>query len=223
MTQNSSKTRVQSTSTNLLDTAETLFSERGYVETTVRQIAQKAKVNQASISYHFKSKRGLYNAVFERRANTLLKERVDLLHEARNRAKDNSIPLREILYAFIYPPLRMAREDPGGRSFVKLQSRLHNEPREIEQELRAKLYNTVSLQFSDELSKTLPQFSRSVISWRLIFVMGLYQYVLLDTGRLELISKGECKGGDLDRALDEILDFCEQGFLAPSVQSARTA
>src|SRR5665647_504038 len=106
MTQNSSKTRVQSTSTNLLNTAETLFSERGYVETTVRQIAQKAKVNQASISYHFKSKRGLYNAVFERRANTLLKERVDLLHEARNRAKDNPIPLREILYAFIYPPLR---------------------------------------------------------------------------------------------------------------------
>lgn len=220
MTENSPETRAQSTSTNLLNSAEALFSEHGYIETTVRQIAQKAKVNQALISYHFRSKRGLYNAVFERRAGTLLKERVDLLQEARDRAKDNPVPLREILYAFIYPPLRLAREDQGGRNFVKLQARLHDEPREIEQELRAKLYNTVSLQFSDELSKTLPQFSRSVISWRLIFVMGLYQYILLDTGRLEVISKGECRGGDLDQALGEILDFCEQGFLAPSFQSS---
>ncbi len=204
------------TTTILLDAAESLFSEHGFVETTVRQIALKAAVNQASINYHFRSKRGLFNAVFERRAGILLNERVALLRQARQEAGEQPIALRRILHAFIHPPLRMAREDEGGRSFVKLQARLHNEPKEIEQELRARLYNRVSVQFFEELAKTLPQLSREVIAWRLVFVMGLYQYVLLDTGRLEAISAGSCQGSDLDRALVEILDFCEQGFLAPS-------
>jgi AcrR family transcriptional regulator len=204
------------TATLLLNIAEILFSEYGYVETTVRQIAHKAKVNQALISYHFQSKRGLYNAVFERRATILLNERVELLETARKRANDKAVPLREILFAFIYPPLRMAGEDRGGRSFVKLQARLHNEPKEIEQELRARLYDKVSLKFAEQLRKTLPHLSPSSISWRMIFIMGLYQYVLLDTGRLEVISNGKSKGKDLEAALPEILDFCEHGFLAPS-------
>jgi hypothetical protein len=32
------------------------------------------------------------------------------------------------------------------------------------------------------------------ISWRLIFVMGLYIYVASNTGRLEVISRNRCAG-----------------------------
>ena len=202
------------TATRLLDVAEALFSEHGYALTTVRDIAAKSKVNQALINYHFKNKRVLFNAVFERRATVLLKERADLLRAAKIKAKKKPIPLKELIYAFVYPPLRMASEDKGGRSFVKLQARLHNEPKEIESALRAKLYDKVSLLFIDELKRTLPKLSESSICWRLIFVMGLYLYVASNTGRLEVISKGRAKGGNLKQALPEILNFCEQGFLS---------
>jgi len=202
------------TATRLLDVAEALFSEHGYALTTVRDIAAKSKVNQALINYHFKNKRGLFNAVFERRATVLLKERADLLRAAKIKAKKKPIPLKELIYAFVYTPLRMASEDKGGRSFVKLQARLHNEPKEIESALRAKLYDKVSLLFIDELKRTLPKLSESSICWRLIFVMGLYLYVASNTGRLEVISKGRAKGGNLKQALPEILNFCEQGFLS---------
>ena len=202
------------TATRLLDVAEALFSEHGYALTTVRDIAAKSKVNQALINYHFKNKRGLFNAVFERRATVLLQERADLLRAAKIKAKKKPIPLKELIYAFVYPPLRMASEDKGGRSFVKLQARLHNEPKEIESALRAKLYDKVSLLFIDELKRTLPKLSESSICWRLIFVMGLYLYVASNTGRLEVISKGRAKGGNLKQALPEILNFCEQGFLS---------
>ena len=202
------------TATRLLDVAEALFSEHGYALTTVRDIAAKSKVNQALINYHFKNKRGLFNAVFERRATVLLKERADLLRAAKIKAKKKPIPLKELIYAFVYPPLRMASEDKGGRSFVKLQARLHNEPKEIESALRAKLYDKVSLLFIGELKRTLPKLSESSICWRLIFVMGLYLYVASNTGRLEVISKGRAKGGNLKQALPEILNFCEQGFLS---------
>ena len=206
------------TATRLLNVAEILFSEHGYAVTTVRDIAAKAKVNQALINYHFQNKRGLFNAVFERRATIILKERVDLLNAAREKSKKKPIPLRDLIYAFVYPPLRMASADKGGRSFVKLQARLHNEPKDIEHELRVKLYDNVSLNFVEELKRTLPKLSQSTICWRLICVMGLYLYVASNTGRLEVISKGRANGADLTRALPEILDFCEQGFLAPATQ-----
>ena len=206
------------TATRLLNVAEVLFSEHGYAVTTVRDIASKAQVNQALINYHFQNKRGLFNAVFERRATIILQERIDLLNDAREKSKKKPIPLRDLIFAFVYPPLRMASEDKGGRSFVQLQARLHNEPKDIEHELRVKLYDNVSLKFVEELKRTLPKLSQTTICWRLIFVMGLYLYVASNTGRLEVISKGRASGADLTRALPEILDFCEQGFLAPATQ-----
>ena len=52
------------TAARLLDIAEVLFSEHGYAMTTVRDIATRAKVNQALINYHFQNKKGLFNADF---------------------------------------------------------------------------------------------------------------------------------------------------------------
>lgn len=51
---------------SLLDAAESLFSERGYAAVGVREIAEKAGANVASIKYHFGSKRDLYLATVRR-------------------------------------------------------------------------------------------------------------------------------------------------------------
>jgi AcrR family transcriptional regulator len=199
----------------LLDVAEVLFAEYGFAGTTVRDISAKANINQALINYHFKSKQGLFKAIFERRAKELVEDRLNLLDQARKTAQGQAIPLRELIYAFVFPPLRIASDSVGGRAFVKLQARLHNEPKELSQELRSTYYDKVSLEFVDELHKTLPHLSMETIAWRLIFVMGLYIYVASNTGRLEVISRNRCAGERLDQALPEILAFCESGFLAP--------
>jgi TetR/AcrR family transcriptional regulator, regulator of cefoperazone and chloramphenicol sensitivity len=47
----------------ILEAALDLFGERGLTGTTVRDIAQRAKVNVAAISYHFGGKDELYRAV----------------------------------------------------------------------------------------------------------------------------------------------------------------
>ena len=44
----------------LLDAAERLFSARGYASVGIREIAEQADANLASINYHFGSKRELY-------------------------------------------------------------------------------------------------------------------------------------------------------------------
>jgi AcrR family transcriptional regulator len=48
----------------LVGVALRLFAEKGYAETSTREIAQAAGVNVASISYYFGDKEGLYRAVF---------------------------------------------------------------------------------------------------------------------------------------------------------------
>ena len=166
---NTSKETVNS----LLDVAEILFAEYGFSGTTVREISAKANINQALINYHFKSKQGLFKAIFERRAKELVEDRLRLLSQARQAANGAPIPLRDLIY------------------------------------------DKVSLEFVDEFHKTLPDLPVETISWRLIFVMGLYIYVASNTGRLEVISRNRCAGERLDQALPEILAFCENGFLAP--------
>ncbi len=199
----------------LLDVSEVLFSESGYAGTTVRDISAKSNINQALINYHFQNKRGLFMAIFARRGKILSDERLRLLEEFRQEANGQSIPLKKLIYAFVYPPLRLAGESTGGRAFVKLQARLHNEPKDIETTLRQEYYDRVSLEFMEEFHKTLPQISRESIAWRMIFIMGLYIYVASNTGRLEVISNRKCKGSNWKEALEEILNFCEHGFLAP--------
>nr|WP_315464116.1 CerR family C-terminal domain-containing protein [uncultured Rhodoferax sp.] len=48
----------------LLDAALSLFAEQGFAKTSIREIAQAAQANVASISYYFGDKAGLYRAVF---------------------------------------------------------------------------------------------------------------------------------------------------------------
>lgn len=199
----------------LLDYSEILFSESGYAGTTVRDISAKSNINQALINYHFQNKRGLFLAIFARRGKILSDERLALLSNFRKESGKQPIPLKNLLYAFVYPPLRLAGESAGGRAFVKLQARLHNEPKDIETTLRQEYYDKVSLEFMDEFHRTLPHISRESIAWRMIFIMGLYIYVASNTGRLEVISENKCQGSNWQEALGEILNFCEHGFLAP--------
>jgi TetR/AcrR family transcriptional regulator, regulator of cefoperazone and chloramphenicol sensitivity len=44
----------------LIDTAGPLFAERGFRATTVREICEAARANQAAINYHFGDKENLY-------------------------------------------------------------------------------------------------------------------------------------------------------------------
>jgi AcrR family transcriptional regulator len=57
------KKPLDGTRERILDAALDLFGERGFAGTSVRDIAGRAKVNVAAISYHFGGKAELYRAV----------------------------------------------------------------------------------------------------------------------------------------------------------------
>ncbi len=59
-------TRHQDLKTQILDTAEELFSDNGYAATSIRRIADDAGVNPALVHYYFGNKRALLQKVMER-------------------------------------------------------------------------------------------------------------------------------------------------------------
>ena len=74
----------------IIETAETLFADRGYDGTSVRDIADEAGVNVAMISYYFGSKDKLLEALFELRIGSI-QMRVE------NLIKDDSLsPLEKV-------------------------------------------------------------------------------------------------------------------------------
>lgn len=60
----SRKKHADNVSDQILEAAKTLFAEKGYQDTTVRAIAQRARVNGSAVNYYFRSKEGLYEAIF---------------------------------------------------------------------------------------------------------------------------------------------------------------
>jgi AcrR family transcriptional regulator len=78
----------------LLDSAEVLFSQKGFDGTSVRDIAEAAGINTAMISYYFGSKEKLMEEIFERKSLNI-REKVD------NLLKDDSLDPFQKIYSLV--------------------------------------------------------------------------------------------------------------------------
>jgi|SRR5450432_57910 len=78
----------------LLDSAELLFSRKGFDGTSVRDISESAGINTAMISYYFGSKEKLMEAIFERKS-LYIREKVDLL------LKDDRLDPLQKMYSLV--------------------------------------------------------------------------------------------------------------------------
>ena len=70
----------------ILAAARELFAEKGYRDTTVREIARKAGANGAAVNYYFRSKDALYEAVFDEAFETFGRPLADLVGTVRDQA-----------------------------------------------------------------------------------------------------------------------------------------
>src|SRR5262249_34868956 len=111
----------------ILDAAERLFAQRGFHGVSLRDITDAAGVDVALGGYHFGSKRELFAAVIERRAEVLNRERMQLLAQVRRTARPGTAALEPIVNAFTQPLLeRSARGGPGWKSYFALIAAVNN-------------------------------------------------------------------------------------------------
>jgi len=113
----------------LLDSAERLFVEKGYAETSIQEIAEDADFSRTSVYQYFASKEEIYLRILDRYG--------DLLAERVTRATAGSSKVPEKIRAFLEEIRRIIREKPNFFSLYFIQ-RHQVEPR-LSPELRARL------------------------------------------------------------------------------------
>ncbi|MFC1665234.1 TetR/AcrR family transcriptional regulator [Pseudomonadota bacterium] len=203
----------------LIKVAEKLFSQQGYSATSLRQITTEAKVNIALVHYHFESKANLFMEVYMRCGKALITERIRLLDEAEKIADKKPIPIEDIIKAFFMPALYMMTDRSGsGKNYVRLATRLHNEPSKLAKAVLSKVFDASTVRFIEAIQKSLPKLAAEDVYWRLFFMIGVFIYTVSDSGRLEAISKGKCSSNNFDEAIKQITPFLVAGFNTPALK-----
>lgn len=85
---------------SIIKAAVTLFAEKGFEASSVRDIVTKARVNLAAINYHFKGKDGLYLEVLKTAFEKLTE------NAGFDAEKLKSLSREEALRSFVYQQLR---------------------------------------------------------------------------------------------------------------------
>jgi AcrR family transcriptional regulator len=104
----------------LLDTAEELFCERGFDETSIRDLAAAAGCNIASVNYHFGSKENLYIKMFRRHMTRLFDEHMKNIQKVMN---SDHPTLEQLIRTLVGSTLRSLNSDSGERPLLKLMVR----------------------------------------------------------------------------------------------------
>lgn len=196
----------------ILNQAELAFAEGGYAGISMREIAERAGVNQGLIRYYFESKQQLFDEVYRRRGGLLSGHRHVLLD--RLLASGEPLTVRSIIRAYLQPQWDLKYSGAAGAAFVRLQARLHAEPEEHALRLRREVYDASVKRYVDALAEILPGIPRRTIGLRMAFLVGTYLFMLNDLGRIEDLTEGKITQLSKEEMLDHMVEFLAAGIQA---------
>lgn len=194
----------------IIQAAEALFAEYGFDAVSMRDITTAARVNLASVNYHFGSKNALLAEVVGSRANLLVDERLKLL-AAVPRDRHKRPRLEAVIEAFLRPSLEMSRQ-PGGAHHMRLRARLGVERVGVSRAQFEHTFDASNEKFVDALCEALPLLPRVEVYWGFHCILGIQNYTMANSGRIQHLSRGACDPSDVEATLKRIVPFIAKGF-----------
>lgn len=204
------------TSERILDAAEDLFAKHGIYGVTMREIAERARVDTALLHYYFESKRGVFDAVFGRRADILNSERMREMdrYESENKGR---FELESVIAVYLRPMFSLNRQGgQGWRSFCAFIGNLSSAPELAE--ICAQKFDPVVKRFIAMLRTALPGASEADLYWSYHMFLGSLTMVNMDTGAIERLSDGLCRSEDFDQIEPRLVKYSAEGFRAVCIR-----
>lgn len=202
------------TKERILSAAELLFAETGIATTSLRRITARARVNLAAVNYHFGSKDGLIDAVYERRLGPVTEEWLANITALEEAYGEDAAPVEKIVEAFVLPVARLASDEVrGGRIFMRLLAQGYSEARQYFEKLFSSQYQHVLDRYRQALRRDLPDVPGDTLCWRLQFLLGALTQGLSGGELLRLI-EGQADPEDTERAVRELIPFLVAGLRA---------
>jgi AcrR family transcriptional regulator len=213
----------RSTKWRIIDAAETLFSQRGFHKTSVRDITGKAEVNSAAVNYHFKSKLGLLVAVLDRRlssiSNILLKELKTVQDKAH---MDNRLPeASDILRALIAPAFSISSADREEHLPTSLVVRLMSDEDVSAKEVTLRYIQPVLSRCCESLCDALPHLSKPTLLWRLRLGIGAISHAICLENNSPTYPTNIDAPKDTESLLALVIPFVTAGLQAPACEADR--
>jgi AcrR family transcriptional regulator len=196
---------------HILDQAEALFALHGFHGVTVREVARAAAVDPALVHYYFETKKGLFDAVFERRASVLNDERIRSM-DAYSRAAGEAITIEGCVEAFLEPIWRHSIQgDPRWRNYFRMMALVNNTPG-WGGEMMTQHFDPVIRRLVDLLRRCMPAADDADLYWCYHFLSGALTLSLSETGRIDRLSGGLCRSSDMEEILRRMVPFIAAGF-----------
>lgn len=196
----------------ILDAAEALFSVNGFYGVTVREVAARVGVDATLLNYYFESKRGLFDAVFKRRAEIANIQRMNSM----NRYRDSTavMTVEGCLQAYFEPVLHWWETGGDGwKNYQRLVALINITP-SWGSDVMAQHFDPVIHRLIELLRETLPAARDVDLYWCYHFVSGALSLSIADTGRIDTLSGGLCHSSDVAAVRKRFAFFMAAGTTA---------
>lgn len=194
----------------ILDAAEYLFSEHGFHGVTLKDVAARVGVRPSLLHYYFDDKRGLFDAVFDRRAVVTRDRRLAAL-DAYEAACGGEPTVEGALHAYLDTDLDLyISGGEGWRNWGALGGQLSNT--KFGAELLDEHFDPVVLRLLDLLKRAMPGVPPEEVFWGYHFVTGSLLLTLSRTGRIDRLSEGLCRSDDFEAVKARMARFMAAGF-----------
>jgi AcrR family transcriptional regulator len=204
----------------LLDSAEEQFAERGFYGVTTRQVAEAAGCDDSLIYYHFANKRGLFEAVLERRS-PIINEVRRLSLRAYAEANPGQVTVKGAIAAYLNPMFDLSeRGERGWKNYFSMVAQIDNTS--WGGEIFHKFFDPAVYELISVIKLALPEAPDRELYWAYNFLAGSMMIALAEAGRVERLSFGLCQASNLAEVRHRLIDYCAGGFVS-MVSSAQGA
>ena len=194
----------------LLDAAETLFCEKGFGRTSVRELTTAAGCNLAAINYYFGGKDSLYMEVWRRLLKKMSDNRRDRLKTVIVKHGGNP-PLEDILRAFVDSFLGSFIQDGRFGQLAKLLAREmidYNLPASV---LIDEAINPTMEEMSEVMKKACPGMDESKVFYILLSIVGQLTHLVRVKAMFDGAKDDRMMKLDMPQAIDHIVKFSAAG------------
>jgi AcrR family transcriptional regulator len=198
----------------ILDAAESLFAHHGLDAVSVRDVARKAHVDTALVHYYFDTKRGLFDAVFARRAEILNRERIATIDAYEAAPGPGGVTVEGLIDAFLRPLFATAANGgPKWKDYYALIAQVNNNP-DWGGETMTRFFDPVIRHLIAALRRKMPEARDDDLFWSYHFFSGALTLTFAQTGRIDRLSDGLCKSSDFAAASARMASYIGAGFRA---------
>lgn len=206
------------TKNQILDAAEVLFSEHGFGDTSLRAITSLAKVNLASVNYHFGSKKQLIQEVLQRYLRVLMPSVDQQVKQLL--AKHPQPSVEQVFASLIQPLLLLNQVRPQGTAiFVRLLGRGYSESQGHLRKYITVHYGDMLKRFVSAVHLAVPHLSDAEIFWRLHFAIGTFVFTMASSKALSEIAEADYQEPvAVADIIHKLIPYISAGVGAPTAQ-----